>query len=221
MQDAISKGATVAVGGKRPEYDASHPLSKGSFYEPTVLTGMLRGRLGGGCGGRAMVVAGVEATGARKLQGCGAAVPAKHALRKCAYPFDLSCAFLPSMAAPLPVTTAGATIDMRCFREEMFGPVTPVFKFSTDEEAIQMANTTEYGLAAYFYTKVACRGWDREVKGVERQGMGHAWQGSSRCCQGRHRPRPRRPPPARAVLAPTPTPHLPSAAGPGQGMEDG
>ncbi|KAL6777556.1 ALDH5 [Auxenochlorella protothecoides x Auxenochlorella symbiontica] len=39
VQDAISKGATVAVGGKRPEYDASHPLSKGSFYEPTVLTG--------------------------------------------------------------------------------------------------------------------------------------------------------------------------------------
>lgn len=51
MQDAISKGATVAVGGKRPEYDASHPLSKGSFYEPTVLTGMLSGSLGGGCGG--------------------------------------------------------------------------------------------------------------------------------------------------------------------------
>lgn len=51
-----------------------------------------------------------------------------------------------------------ATIDMKVFKEETFGPVTPVFKFSTDDEAIQLANNTQYGLAAYFYTKVCC--WD-------------------------------------------------------------
>lgn len=46
-----------------------------------------------------------------------------------------------------------ATIDMKVFREEIFGPVTPVFKFSSDEEVIQLANDTEYGLASYFFTK--------------------------------------------------------------------
>ena len=43
---------------------------------------------------------------------------------------------------------------MRVFREEIFGPVTPLYKFSSDEEAVQLANATEYGLAAYFYTQV-------------------------------------------------------------------
>ena len=48
---------------------------------------------------------------------------------------------------------AGATREMRVFTEETFGPVTPVFKFSTEAEAVALANDTEFGLAAYFYTK--------------------------------------------------------------------
>lgn len=52
-----------------------------------------------------------------------------------------------------PTILTNATPDMRVFREEIFGPVAPVFKFSTEEEAIEMANDTEFGLASYFYTK--------------------------------------------------------------------
>ena len=44
-------------------------------------------------------------------------------------------------------------------REETFGPVAPIFKFSTDAEAIQMANDTEFGLASYFYTRDIGRVW--------------------------------------------------------------
>ncbi len=43
---------------------------------------------------------------------------------------------------------------MKIFREETFGPAIPLFKFGKDEEAVQLANNTEYGLAAYFWTKV-------------------------------------------------------------------
>ncbi|WP_439135492.1 aldehyde dehydrogenase family protein, partial [Pseudomaricurvus sp.] len=52
-----------------------------------------------------------------------------------------------------PTILRDATQDMKVFREEIFGPVAPVFKFSTEEEALAMANDTEFGLAAYFYTK--------------------------------------------------------------------
>ena len=45
---------------------------------------------------------------------------------------------------------------MKIFREETFGPAIPLFKFGKDEEAVQLANNTEYGLAAYFWTKVRC-----------------------------------------------------------------
>jgi succinate-semialdehyde dehydrogenase / glutarate-semialdehyde dehydrogenase len=51
-----------------------------------------------------------------------------------------------------PTVIADATADMRFAREEIFGPVSPVFKFETEAEAIQMANDTEFGLASYFYT---------------------------------------------------------------------
>ncbi|WP_317932628.1 NAD-dependent succinate-semialdehyde dehydrogenase [Halioxenophilus sp. WMMB6] len=43
--------------------------------------------------------------------------------------------------------------SMRVFREEIFGPVAPLFKFETEADAIAMANDTEFGLASYFYTK--------------------------------------------------------------------
>jgi len=78
VADAVTKGATVLVGGKR------HPLGR-TFYEPTVLS--------------------------------------------------------------------GATPTMLLAREETFGPVAPLFRFKTEAEAVQMANDTEFGLAAYFYAR--------------------------------------------------------------------
>jgi len=84
VDDAVSKGATVVIGGK------SSDLGK-NFVEPTILTNV--------------------------------------------------------------------TDDMRVFREEIFGPVAPLFKFKTEEEAIQRANDTEFGLACYFYSRDIGRIW--------------------------------------------------------------
>jgi succinate-semialdehyde dehydrogenase / glutarate-semialdehyde dehydrogenase len=78
IEDALKKGARVAVGGHR------HALG-GSFFEPTVLTDV--------------------------------------------------------------------TTDMIITKEETFGPVAPLYRFKTDAEAIHMANDTEFGLAAYFYSR--------------------------------------------------------------------
>jgi succinate-semialdehyde dehydrogenase/glutarate-semialdehyde dehydrogenase len=52
-----------------------------------------------------------------------------------------------------PTVVADATADMLCAREETFGPFAPVFKFSTEQEAVDAANDTEFGLASYFYTR--------------------------------------------------------------------
>jgi succinate-semialdehyde dehydrogenase/glutarate-semialdehyde dehydrogenase len=52
-----------------------------------------------------------------------------------------------------PTVLADATSDMLCAREETFGPVAPVFRFKTEEEAIRLANATEFGLASYFYSR--------------------------------------------------------------------
>jgi succinate-semialdehyde dehydrogenase/glutarate-semialdehyde dehydrogenase len=84
IEDAVSKGAKVILGGKR------HKLG-GSFFEPTILTGV--------------------------------------------------------------------TTDMKVAREETFGPVAPLFRFKTEEEAIKLANDTEFGLAAYFYSRDIGRVW--------------------------------------------------------------
>lgn len=84
LEDAVSKGAKVVLGGKR------HSLG-GTFYEPTVLT--------------------------------------------------------------------DASTSMLIFREEVFGPVAPLIKFTTEEEVIQMANDTVFGLAAYFFTQNISRAW--------------------------------------------------------------
>jgi len=91
VNDAVEKGATVVMGGKR------HTLG-GSFYEPTILT--------------------------------------------------------------------NASAEMACAKEEIFGPVAPVFRFETEAEAIQMANDTEFGLAAYFYARDLGRVW-RVSEGLE------------------------------------------------------
>jgi succinate-semialdehyde dehydrogenase / glutarate-semialdehyde dehydrogenase len=84
IDDAVSKGAKVALGGKR------HRLG-GTFFEPTILTGV--------------------------------------------------------------------TSQMLVAREETFGPVAPLFRFSTESEAIRVANDTEFGLAAYLYTRDLGRSW--------------------------------------------------------------
>ena len=52
-----------------------------------------------------------------------------------------------------PTVVANATPDMLCAREETFGPFAPVFKFRTEQEAIDAANNTEFGLASYFYSR--------------------------------------------------------------------
>ena len=52
-----------------------------------------------------------------------------------------------------PTVLAEVTSDMRCAREETFGPVAPVFRFKSEGEAIQLANATEFGLASYFYSR--------------------------------------------------------------------
>ena len=52
-----------------------------------------------------------------------------------------------------PTVIADATADMLCAKEETFGPFAPVFKFQTEQEAIDAANHTEFGLASYFYSR--------------------------------------------------------------------
>jgi succinate-semialdehyde dehydrogenase/glutarate-semialdehyde dehydrogenase len=58
-----------------------------------------------------------------------------------------------------PTILTGVTADMPVFRNEIFGPVAPVVTFRTEEEAIAMANDTEFGLASYFYTRDIGRVW--------------------------------------------------------------
>jgi succinate-semialdehyde dehydrogenase/glutarate-semialdehyde dehydrogenase len=58
-----------------------------------------------------------------------------------------------------PTILTNVNKDMRVFREEIFGPVVPLFKFKTEEEVIAMANDTEFGLACYFYSRDVGRVW--------------------------------------------------------------
>lgn len=58
-----------------------------------------------------------------------------------------------------PTVLSHVTPDMLVARNETFAPLAPVFQFSTDEEAIQMANDTEFGLASYIYTESLSRAW--------------------------------------------------------------
>ncbi|WP_248447816.1 NAD-dependent succinate-semialdehyde dehydrogenase [Sinorhizobium meliloti] len=58
-----------------------------------------------------------------------------------------------------PIVLTGATTDMLLATEETFGPVAPLFRFETEEEAIAIANGTPFGLAAYFYTESLKRSW--------------------------------------------------------------
>ncbi|MDP9138798.1 MAG: NAD-dependent succinate-semialdehyde dehydrogenase [Pseudomonadota bacterium] len=65
-----------------------------------------------------------------------------------------------------PTLIRDVTPDMAVAREETFGPVAPLFRFTTEEEAIAMANATEFGLACYFYTRDIGRVW-RVAEGLE------------------------------------------------------
>ncbi|MDR5884322.1 aldehyde dehydrogenase family protein, partial [Caballeronia sp. LZ032] len=58
-----------------------------------------------------------------------------------------------------PTVLTNVTPDMKVSKEETFGPLAPVFKFSSDEEVVRMANDTEFGLAAYFYSRDIGRVW--------------------------------------------------------------
>jgi len=65
-----------------------------------------------------------------------------------------------------PTLITNVTTDMKITGEETFGPVAPLYRFETDEEAIKMANDTEFGLAAYFYARDVGRVW-RVSEGLE------------------------------------------------------
>ncbi len=58
-----------------------------------------------------------------------------------------------------PTVLQNVNDSMRIFREEIFGPVAPLFKFSTEAEAVAIANDTQFGLASYFYTRDIGRVW--------------------------------------------------------------
>ena len=59
----------------------------------------------------------------------------------------------------VPMVLTGATEAMELAQEETFGPVAPLFRFDTEDEAIRIANGTPFGLAAYFFTESHSRAW--------------------------------------------------------------
>ncbi|NQE61031.1 NAD-dependent succinate-semialdehyde dehydrogenase [Caulobacter sp. RHG1] len=65
-----------------------------------------------------------------------------------------------------PTVLVNVTPDMRLFQEEIFGPVAPIVKFTTEEQAIELANATPFGLAAYFYSRDVGRCW-RVAEAIE------------------------------------------------------
>ncbi len=71
-----------------------------------------------------------------------------------------------------PTVISDISADMDIAHEEIFGPIAPIFIFSTEEEVIRAANDTIYGLAAYFYTSNFTRSW-RVTEGLEYGMVGH------------------------------------------------
>ncbi|PFG28189.1 NAD-dependent succinate-semialdehyde dehydrogenase [Corynebacterium renale] len=69
-----------------------------------------------------------------------------------------------------PTVLVDVPTDARVFTEEIFGPIAPIFSFSTEDEAIALANDTEYGLACYFYTA----SWDTALRLTDRLEYGLA-----------------------------------------------
>jgi succinate-semialdehyde dehydrogenase/glutarate-semialdehyde dehydrogenase len=66
---------------------------------------------------------------------------------------DLGACFL------VPTVLTNASDDMRVYREEIFGPVAPLFRFKDEDDVIAMANDTSVGLASYFYSRDIGRIW--------------------------------------------------------------
>ncbi len=58
-----------------------------------------------------------------------------------------------------PTVLTDVTIDMVITKEETFGPVAPLYRFKSEEDAVKMANDTEFGLASYFYSRDIGRIW--------------------------------------------------------------
>ena len=58
-----------------------------------------------------------------------------------------------------PTVISNASLEMNFSKEEIFGPIVPLFKFSSDKQAVNMANDTSYGLASYFYSQNVSRCW--------------------------------------------------------------
>ncbi|MDS7967392.1 NAD-dependent succinate-semialdehyde dehydrogenase [Acinetobacter sp. V117_2] len=58
-----------------------------------------------------------------------------------------------------PTVLTGVTQDMKVSKEETFGPLAPLFRFKTEDEAVAIANDTEFGLAAYLFTQSTARQW--------------------------------------------------------------
>ncbi|MEJ6070538.1 aldehyde dehydrogenase family protein, partial [Psychrobacter sp. 16-Bac2893] len=71
-----------------------------------------------------------------------------------------------------PTVITDISADMDIASEEIFGPIAPIFTFSSEEEVIRAANDTIYGLAAYFYSSDYARAW-RVTEGLEYGMVGH------------------------------------------------
>ena len=63
-----------------------------------------------------------------------------------------------------PTVIVNANMNMHFFKEEIFGPIAPIYKFENDKEVIEMANNTDYGLAAYFFSENISRCWKTAEK---------------------------------------------------------
>ena len=80
---------------------------------------------------------------------------------------------------------ADVPTDAMIFREETFGPVAPLFRFKTEEEAITLANDTEFGLAAYFYAATSAassaspRRWNTASSASTRASSRPRWRRSA------------------------------------------
>ena len=73
---------------------------------------------------------------------------------------------MPLVGPSLSRRLADVPADAKVAREETFGPLAPLFRFETDEEAIRLANDTEFGLASYFYSRDIGRIW-RVAEAIE------------------------------------------------------
>ena len=102
-----------------------------------------------------------------------------------------------------PTLLGDATTDMHIFREETFGPVAPLFRFDSEEDAVRMANDTPYGLAAYFFTRDLGRAW--RVSEALEYGMVGVNEGVM-ATEVAPNPNPNPNPDSNPYPAPTPTP---------------